>query len=371
MLKEFTDKIQKGACVALYAAGLSADGIIKYLKQNRPDVKIKYIFDAFKTGFLEDIEIKPLCDIYAYKDSFSLLVVTTRRDAHELNTIFNFYDIPYIRISKEIEQFHRLKPYIEKQKIAAEIFQTTRDKELYNLIWKTRLGSPIQELKDYTYKKYGISDQTPIRNYEKHYLEYINKDAIKIVFDCGFCNGIQALSFKKYMKNLKMIYAFEPMYEKFKEPNYDKLLKKEVPLKIVPFGVWNEPAELEFYENTMYKGHSRIAGTKEKKEIEKNEIVEKIKTTTIDITKEKEHIEKVDFIKMDVEGSEMRALSGGINTILKDRPQLAISIYHSNDDFVNIPLFLKEHLKEYTFRVEHYSYDLLETVLYAIPNELL
>ena len=74
---------------------------------------------------------------------------------------------------------------------------------------------------------------------------------------------------------------------------------------------------------------------------------------------------------MDIEGSELPALKGGLKTIQQDRPQLAVSIYHSNDDFVDIPLFLHEDLKDYTFRLGHYSFDLCETVLYAIPNELL
>lgn len=66
----------------------------------------------------------------------------------------------------------------------------------------------------------------------------------------------------------------------------------------------------------------------------------------------------------------LSALKGGIKTIEKYRPQLAISIYHSSEDFVNIPLYLKENLEHYKFRLGHYSPGLSETVLYAIPDEL-
>ena len=73
---------------------------------------------------------------------------------------------------------------------------------------------------------------------------------------------------------------------------------------------------------------------------------------------------------MDIEGSELKALKGGEKTILSDRPQMAISIYHSMNDFVSIPLYLNNILENYTFHIGHYSYNHCETVLYAIPDEL-
>ena len=73
---------------------------------------------------------------------------------------------------------------------------------------------------------------------------------------------------------------------------------------------------------------------------------------------------------MDIEGAELPALKGGINTIITDRPQLAISIYHSFSDFINIPIWMYENLKDYTFRLGHYHSITSETVIYAIPDEL-
>ena len=67
----------------------------------------------------------------------------------------------------------------------------------------------------------------------------------------------------------------------------------------------------------------------------------------------------------------MSALKGAKETIEKYRPQLAISIYHSDSDFINIPLYLNKTLQDYTFKLGHYSRDNNETVLYAIPDELL
>lgn len=46
--------------------------------------------------------------------------------------------------------------------------------------------------------------------------------------------------------------------------------------------------------------------------------------------------EPVDFIKLDVEGAEARALQGGERTILRDKPNLALSLYHRTDDIMEL-----------------------------------
>jgi hypothetical protein len=79
---------------------------------------------------------------------------------------------------------------------------------------------------------------------------------------------------------------------------------------------------------------------------------------------------KVDFIKFDIEGAELEALKGGIETIINDRPQLAVSIYHSPEDFIEIPVFLMRNLENYKFYIGHYSTGVFETVLYCTPREL-
>ena len=51
-------------------------------------------------------------------------------------------------------------------------------------------------------------------------------------------------------------------------------------------------------------------------------------------------------------------------------PILAISIYHSLDDFFRIPYYLMEQLDCYHYYIRHHALTFSETVLYAIPDEL-
>ncbi len=60
-------------------------------------------------------------------------------------------------------------------------------------------------------------------------------------------------------------------------------------------------------------------------------------TTTIDAAVAKSNAPRVDFIKMDIEGSELGALRGAESTIRRWRPKLGISLYHRPEDFFSIP----------------------------------
>jgi FkbM family methyltransferase len=77
---------------------------------------------------------------------------------------------------------------------------------------------------------------------------------------------------------------------------------------------------------------------------------------------------KATFIKMDIEGSELEALKGAKNTIIKYKPTLAICIYHKSSDYVDLPAYINELVPSYKFYLRCYYFMGWEIVLYAIPN---
>jgi FkbM family methyltransferase len=79
-------------------------------------------------------------------------------------------------------------------------------------------------------------------------------------------------------------------------------------------------------------------------------------------------LEKVDYIKMDIEGSEADALAGCHRTIMKWRPKLAISVYHRFGDLWTITNGLADLYPFYDFYLGHHSLHSEETVLYAKPR---
>lgn len=74
---------------------------------------------------------------------------------------------------------------------------------------------------------------------------------------------------------------------------------------------------------------------------------------------------------MDIEGSELPALRGAEETIRKYRPKLAISIYHSLSDFIDVPANLVSLGLDYEYYLDHCSIHSEETVLFAAPKALM
>lgn len=64
---------------------------------------------------------------------------------------------------------------------------------------------------------------------------------------------------------------------------------------------------------------------------------EKLPLTTIDKLAAELNLPKVHFIKMDIEGAEVKALNGGRQTIARDHPRMSISVYHLPDHPVEVP----------------------------------
>ena len=77
---------------------------------------------------------------------------------------------------------------------------------------------------------------------------------------------------------------------------------------------------------------------------------------------------RVDYIKMDIEGSEPDALEGARDTLHRWRPKLAISLYHRPPDLTQIPLWVDNLGLGYRLYLDHHTIHQEETVLYAVAG---
>ena len=73
------------------------------------------------------------------------------------------------------------------------------------------------------------------------------------------------------------------------------------------------------------------------------------------------------MIKMDIEGAEYDALLGARKVIERDKPILAICVYHTQNDIWRIPLLIREMLPEHKLYLRAYEGDGFQTVAFAVP----
>lgn len=178
-----------------------------------------------------------------------------------------------------------------------------------------------------------------------------------VIIDGGAYIGDSAKIFLELLKKECTVYSFEPSKENYIELcQWIKTSKNEKVVLPRNEGLFSESMEL--YLNTENENsdsfHIDEMGT------------EKIDVLAIDQFTENDRL-KVGLIKMDIEGAELEALKGAVNTIRKDRPKLLICLYHKPTDLYEIPLFLEEQFPEhkYSYYLGHHDNSLYETVLYV------
>lgn len=183
-------------------------------------------------------------------------------------------------------------------------------------------------------------------------LDIIQCDENEIFIDAGAFIGDTALSFiNNYGKNYKKIYCYEIT------PNKIEYMKQKLsPYKNI---ILKHYGLSDKYETLFISEHENSSSNSLK---DKGEIG--IETVTLDGDVE----EPVTFIKMDIEGAEQRALLGCEKHIINDKPKLAISVYHNNEDIWKIPQMIYKMCPEYTFYMRYNGQPLFSTelVLFAV-----
>lgn len=176
------------------------------------------------------------------------------------------------------------------------------------------------------------------------------------VIDGGACLGDSAIVFANTVGEQGMVYAFDPVHEHLEMLSHNAAQNPHLNIKALPFGISNididsEPLRLNTYAPGFNITNQPVP-------------LRSIDSLTIDGS-----IKKIDFIKMDIEGSEMQALTGSLGSISKFMPKLAISLYHRPDDIFDIPAFIHHHFPDYQMHLGHYTIHNEETVLYCAKSK--
>lgn len=197
-------------------------------------------------------------------------------------------------------------------------------------------------------KEYGRLNH--IQYFDLPELKYTDREE-EVFVDGGAFDGGSTIEFINWCMNgnkKAFAYVWEP--DKYNREKCKSMLQGKIDYELVAKGMWSQSGEIAFVMDGSTSSAVLEAGT------------EKIEVDSIDNVCRK----PVAFIKMDIEGSEYNALLGSKSVIERDKPKLAICLYHKKEDIWEIPMLIHKMNPEYKFYLRHYSLADNETVLYAI-----
>ena len=112
---------------------------------------------------------------------------------------------------------------------------------------------------------------------------------------------------------------------------------------VVKAGLWNKKTRLTLYESLDgNSGKNTFVG-----ELPNANKIEGLPVLPLDDIVANLKLDRVDFIKMDIEGSERFAIQGATATLRQFKPRMAVSVYHSSDDPTIIPALVRRAQPDY------------------------
>lgn len=371
-------RIPADARVALFGAGLAGSGFLSLVRTFRPDVEVVAFIDSFKRSPTDDLPTLPPDELNgALSDA---LIIITSMKWREIASIVKaagideFLVVPQHILHPSVlgrlsasphpaadNTFFRppISPagharYANRLERVAGLLQEPEQRELFHTLTR-----PSADEND---QLQAIGEFYLCNRQRGQYLDFIRYDAVNTIIEGGVYDGRDSLNFLDGADQRARIFGFEPGRENFSEGAHNHRLSSDPRFELLPYALWSESTQLALTDNgamsRLVPTDHPLAGS------------QRVETRSIDDFVAERAIPRVDLIKLDIEGAEMATLRGALSTLVRDRPQLAICIYHQESDYVDIPLFINEHLPNYRHHIGHYTATWTETVWYASPNEI-
>lgn len=198
-----------------------------------------------------------------------------------------------------------------------------------------------------------------IEQFERAHMYSLLNDG-DIIFDIGANIGWYSLNYAKSYPN-SVIYSFEPVDRNFQTLSKNIKLNGFQNIHAHSTGFWHTEATLPFYVYPQNTGASSAADLLETDGMQ----LINCKVNTLDSFVSQSSITKLDFIKCDVEGSELFVFQGGKNSIERFQPIIFSEMlrkwskkfnYHPND----IIKFMND--------LGYYSFEILGENIYSIDT---
>lgn len=187
--------------------------------------------------------------------------------------------------------------------------------------------------------------------------KYIPRDIIQlhdkeVIVDGGAFTGDTAKLFIDYVGNFQQLFCFEP------DPHNYQLLTQNI-------NSYNKPISCHNCGLSEKDGYIPFSATFDDSSTFANIGAQGCEYANVKALDNLD-IPAPTFIKLDVEGFELNALSGSKEIISRFKPKLAVCAYHKEDDLITLPKFIKDLNKDYKLYLRKHSYTYDDLILYAI-----
>ena len=368
-LEKIIEKIQEASTkgqIAFYPCGVYSRIILNEIKRKAPSLLLKVIgcFDKSSEATMgEGINVYGLNKLDQFKDRIALLVVTSNtfysKEMGHIQELTSYHG-PILKTSR----FDVTFPAGNDDQIIANIHKVyhlladKKSKMTYLVTWLSRLlndedltyifeGEEAEETGEsgetLRYKEYVIEGLDDVcqkeLNAELYEMKYVKPLEGDVVLDVGAYKGDTAIYFADRVGRKGKVYSFEPV-----KANYESLVnnlktnKLEDIVVAVNKGCAPESGPLKVISSKSGAPWAFVS---------ESQGVLDVEMTSIDDFVEANNIEKLDFIKMDVEGFEESAIRGAIKTLKRFHPKLAICLYHQSSDILSIPKLIHETVQDY------------------------
>ncbi len=321
--------------IVLYGMGNGADKIISQLEKYGLSVSDFFASDDFVRG--QYFHSKKVLKFTEIKEKYDNFVVLVSFGSELCEVIANIE-----KIDGEAELYLPDVPVAGEEIFTREFFALNKElfEEAFNLLSDNRSREVFFDMIMYklTGKLRYLLSHTDTD--EAVYNELLKCSSYKSAVDLGAYNGDSAGFMAKQFCALGDIIAFEP-----DKKNFDKLLKntKDLHVNIEAHNIcaWSRRDILEF--DRAANRNSSVGTIAHTASVGDTKKIAVFADSLDNIAGER----KIDFVKYDVEGSELCALTGSEKTIKSNKCDLVVSVYHKSRDLFELVLKVRELLPDH------------------------
>ena len=332
--------------VLLYGMGNGADMIIKVLESYGITYADTFASDGFVRG--HSFHGKRVLSFSEAKEKYSDFVIIVTFAVHDDKTM-NFIS----NLSDKFELYAPTVSVVDGSPFTYEFFKENEEnfEKAYNMLCDEKSREDFLDILRFKLSgdvKYLLKAHSQKM---KLYEDVLLLSDCESIVDLGAYDGDTIREFLSVTDGkYKNIIALEP-----DEKNFRKLERKTEDLNNLTrlnLGAWDKEETLFFAKKSGRNSRLEETGIP-------------VNFNSVDniVT------EEVTFIKMDIEGAELKALEGAKNTVAKYRPKLYVCAYHRNEDMFALPFKIKELYEGYKIYFRQHPYiPAWESNFYAIPD---